>query len=75
MAVGARNRDILTQFLIEAMTLCLTGGLIGLTIGGGAALALAKWGAWPIALSSSLVPIALAAAALVGAFFGRGGPR
>ena len=70
MAVGARRRDILSQFLIEAVTLCLTGGLIGLLIGGSAALALATWGAWPIALSPSLVFIALAAAALVGVFFG-----
>ena len=56
--------------LIEAVTLCLTGGLIGLAIGGGSALALAVWGAWPIALSPGLVLIALAAAALVGVFFG-----
>jgi putative ABC transport system permease protein len=70
MAVGARRRDILSQFLIEAVTLCLTGGLSGLLIGGSGALALAKWGAWPIALSPSLVFIALAAAALVGIFFG-----
>jgi putative ABC transport system permease protein len=70
MAVGARRRDILRQFLIEAVTLCLTGGLIGLLIGGGAAIALAVWGAWPIALSPGLVVIALAAAALVGVFFG-----
>ena len=70
MAVGARRRDILSQFLIEAVTLCLTGGLIGLLIGGSAALALATWGAWPIALSPALVFIALAAAALVGVFFG-----
>jgi putative ABC transport system permease protein len=70
MAVGARRRDILTQFLIEAVTLCLTGGLIGLLIGGGAAIALATWGEWPIALSPALILIALAAAALVGVFFG-----
>jgi putative ABC transport system permease protein len=70
MAVGARRRDILSQFLIEAVTLCLTGGLIGLAIGGGAAIALSIWGAWPIALSPALVLVALAAAALVGVFFG-----
>jgi putative ABC transport system permease protein len=52
------------------VTLCLTGGVIGLLIGGGAAFALATWGAWPIALSPSLVLIALVAAALVGVFFG-----
>jgi putative ABC transport system permease protein len=70
MAVGARRGDILSQFLIEAVTLCLTGGFIGLVIGGSSALALAEWGAWPIALSPSLVLIALAAAGFVGVFFG-----
>ena len=70
MAVGARRRDILSQFLIEAVTLCVLGGLIGLTIGGGAALAMSIWGNWPIALSPSLVVIALLSAGLVGVFFG-----
>jgi putative ABC transport system permease protein len=70
MAVGARRRDILSQFLIEAVTLCVLGGLIGLLIGGGAALAMSVWGNWPIALSPALVLIALAAAGLVGVFFG-----
>ena len=69
MAVGARRRDILNQFLIEAVTLCVTGGLIGLLIGGGAALAMSIWGAWPIALSPALVLIALASAGLIGVFF------
>src|SRR5262245_14142722 len=70
MAVGARRRDILSQFLIEAVTLCLTGGVIGLLIGGSTAFALSIWGAWPIALSPPLVLVALLAAALVGIFFG-----
>ena len=70
MAVGARQRDILSQFLIEAVTLCVVGGLIGLAIGGGAALAMSVWGNWPIALSPALVLIALASAGLVGVFFG-----
>ena len=70
MAVGARRKDILSQFLIEAVTLCVTGGLIGLLIGGGAALAMSIWGEWPIALSPSLVLIALLSAGLVGVFFG-----
>jgi len=70
MAVGARRRDILSQFLIEAVTLCVTGGLIGLTIGGSAAFAMSIWGEWPIALSPSLVVIALVSAGLVGVFFG-----
>jgi putative ABC transport system permease protein len=70
MAVGARRRDILSQFLIEAVTLCVVGGLIGLLIGGSAALAMSIWGNWPIALSPALVLIALLSAALVGIFFG-----
>ena len=70
MAVGARRKDILSQFLIEAVTLCVLGGLIGLLIGGGAAFAMSIWGDWPVALSPSLVLIALASAGLVGVFFG-----
>jgi putative ABC transport system permease protein len=70
MAVGARRRDILSQFLIEAVTLCVTGGLIGLLIGGSAALAMSIWGEWPIALSPNLVLIAMLSAGLVGVFFG-----
>jgi putative ABC transport system permease protein len=70
MAVGARRRDILSQFLIEAVMLCVLGGLIGLLIGGGAALAMSIWGNWPIALSPALVLIALASAGLVGILFG-----
>ena len=70
MAVGARRSDILRQFLIEAMTLCLTGGLIGLTIGGAAAAGMSIWGAWPIALEPSLVVLAMLSAGLVGVFFG-----
>jgi len=70
MAVGARRRDILSQFLIEAVTLCVTGGLIGLLIGGSAAISMSIWGNWPIALKPGLVLIALLSAGLVGVFFG-----
>jgi len=70
MAVGARRRDILSQFLVEAVTLCVVGGLIGLLIGGGAALAMSIWGDWPIALSPNLILIAFLSAGLVGIFFG-----
>ena len=52
------------------MTFCLTGGFIGLIIGGSSAIALSIWGAQSTALSPALVLIALAAAALVGVFFG-----
>jgi putative ABC transport system permease protein len=51
MAVGARAATSSPQFLIEAVTLCLTGGFIGLVIGGSSAIVLSIRGAWPIALS------------------------
>jgi putative ABC transport system permease protein len=70
MAVGARRRDILVQFLIEAVTLCVTGGLIGLAIGGAGAFALSVWGQFPVAISPSLAVIALLSAGFVGVFFG-----
>jgi putative ABC transport system permease protein len=70
MAVGARRSDILSQFLIEAATLCVLGGLIGLAIGGGAALAMSIWGNWPVALSPALILVALFSAGLVGVVFG-----
>jgi putative ABC transport system permease protein len=70
MAVGARKKDIMSQFLIEAVTLCLTGGMIGLVIGGAGAVALAMWGAWPVAITPTLVAVAICASAAVGVFFG-----
>jgi putative ABC transport system permease protein len=70
MAVGARRRDILGQFLIEAVTLCLTGGLIGLLLGGGVTIALARLGAWPAVLSPGIGLAALASSVAVGVFFG-----
>jgi putative ABC transport system permease protein len=70
MAVGARRRDILRQFLIEAVTLCLVGGLAGLLLGGGISLLLARLDAWPARLDPAMAALALAASALVGIFFG-----
>jgi putative ABC transport system permease protein len=70
MAVGARSRDILGQFLIEAVALCGAGGLVGIAAGIGATVVVSQLGAWNVTLDPSVVVIALASSALVGIFFG-----
>ena len=70
MALGARTRDILGQFLVEAVTLSLIGGLAGVALGAGAALAIAQLAGWRIALSPAAVVLAVAFAFGIGVFFG-----
>ena len=70
MAVGGRRRDILLQFLVEAVTLCLLGGLIGIAIGVAAATIIAVSAQWPVRISIDAVMLAMAAAAATGIFFG-----
>jgi len=70
MAVGARGRDILAQFLIEAVTLSLLGGAIGVALGGMATWAVGQFGGWQVALSADSVLLAVGFSALVGVFFG-----
>jgi putative ABC transport system permease protein len=70
MAVGARTRDILGQFLVEAVTLSLIGGLAGVALGIGAAMAIASFAGWRIALSGEAVALAVAFAFVIGVFFG-----
>ncbi len=70
MAVGARTRDILGQFLVEAVTLSLIGGLVGVALGAGAALGIAQIAGWRIALSPAAVVLAVAFAFAIGVFFG-----
>jgi putative ABC transport system permease protein len=70
MAVGARTRDILGQFLVEAVTLSLIGGLIGVALGIGAAVAIANFAGWRVALSPEAVALAVAFAFAIGVFFG-----
>src|ERR687892_599080 len=69
-AVGARRRDIRNQFLIEAVMLCLLGGLTGIGLGIGAAVAIAELLGWPIFVSPLAVLVAFAFAGVVGVFFG-----
>jgi putative ABC transport system permease protein len=70
MAVGARRFDIMLQFLIEATTLCVLGGLIGIVLGVVAALVTAGIADWPILIPPQTIVLALAAAATVGILFG-----
>ena len=70
MAVGAREKDILNQFLVEAIVLCLVGSAIGIGIGYPATGAIAAIGEFPVLIKPETIAIAVGAAAFVGLFFG-----
>jgi len=70
MAVGARTRDILGQFLVEAVTLSLIGGLVGVLLGVGASVGIANVAGWNIVLSGRSILLAVAFAVVTGVFFG-----
>jgi putative ABC transport system permease protein len=70
MAVGAHGRDILTQFLIEAVALSAVGGLLGIVAGIAASKTLSAWKHWPSLISPSSILLALLVSAAVGIFFG-----
>lgn len=70
MAVGARGRDILVQFLIEAIVLSLAGGAIGVLVGALATWAVAAFAGWQVALTGSSILLAAGFSAAVGVFFG-----
>ncbi len=69
-AVGARARDILRQFLIEAATLALIGGLVGVALGLAGAQLIAALAGWPTELTVGAVLLAVGCAAAIGVFFG-----
>jgi putative ABC transport system permease protein len=69
-AIGAKNRDILLQFLIEAIVLSALGGIIGVALGIGAAQVIAKWTQFLIFIKFSSILLALFFSAAVGIFFG-----
>ncbi len=70
MAVGGRKRDIMLQFLVEAVTLCLLGGLIGIVCGLGIAWLIAHLASWPVDISIGVIGLAIGAAAMTGIIFG-----
>ncbi|MBN8609696.1 MAG: ABC transporter permease [Deltaproteobacteria bacterium] len=75
MAVGARRRDVLLQFLLESVLVSMAGGVAGLLLGVLAALAIARIGGWTTIVPASGVALALGVSALVGIVFGVGPAR
>ncbi len=70
IALGARGRDVLTQFLVESMVICLVGGLLGVAIGFGGTAILARATNWTTRITPETIALALGFAAAVGIFFG-----
>ncbi len=70
MAVGARGKDILAQFLIEAVTLSLIGGAIGVLLGAIATWAVGQFAGWQVSMTLSSIGLAAGFSAIVGIFFG-----
>ena len=69
-ALGATRLNVMLQFLIEALVLCLFGGALGVLVGAGAAVAMSKLLHWNTLISPAAVGVAFAFSALVGLFFG-----
>ena len=70
MAVGAKGRDILLQFLVEAVTLCLIGGFLGILCALVITFGIARIAEWPVLLQWPVVVLALGFSAAIGIFFG-----
>ncbi len=70
MAVGARASNILWQFLVEALLLCLLGGLIGILLGRGGSIAMRELLNFPTILSIPAIVASVAVSATVGVVFG-----
>ncbi len=70
LAVGARGKDILSQFLVEAITLSTIGGVLGTLLGGLGTWLVAELAEWPVQLSVLSVILAVGFSAVIGIFFG-----
>ena len=69
-ALGATRREIMTQFLVEALFLCVLGGLLGVVVGYGAAELMTRVAEWETVVAPQAVAVALAFSAGIGLFFG-----
>ncbi|MCH8523086.1 MAG: ABC transporter permease [Balneolales bacterium] len=70
LSVGARGRDVMLQFLIESVILCLLGGLGGIALGAIATELIASYAGWPALFSTEAMFTAVSVSAAVGLFFG-----
>lgn len=70
MAIGAKGRHVLVQFLLEAVTLSVVGGAIGVALGVGVAQLVTKFAGWPVHVGVDSVVLAFSFSAFVGIFFG-----
>jgi putative ABC transport system permease protein len=70
LAIGAKTRDILSQFLVEAVTLSILGGVVGILSGIGASLLISHFAGWNTLVSPTAIVMAFAFSGLVGVFFG-----
>jgi putative ABC transport system permease protein len=70
MAVGARSKDILTQFLVEAITLSMSGGLVGIALGAAGSWLVAVFAGWETRMSPESILLAVGFSAAIGIFFG-----
>src|SRR5215469_13548898 len=70
MAIGARGRDVLLQFLVEAVVLSLFGGAVGIALGFGLSQGVTLWMNWPTAVSPGAVAVSFGFAGAIGVFFG-----
>jgi putative ABC transport system permease protein len=70
MAIGAKGRHVLLQFLFEAVTLSIVGGLIGVALGVGASTAVGRFLNWPIVITTLSIALSFGVAAAVGIIFG-----
>ena len=70
MAVGAKGRDVLAQFLVEAVVLSIAGGVVGVGLGVGLSAGLTEFLQWPTSVPPDAVAVAVGFAAAIGIFFG-----
>jgi len=70
LSIGARERDILVQFLVEAIVLSMVGGLLGILVGSGVTIAAGKALGWNVVPSAQAIGIAVATSAFIGVVFG-----
>jgi putative ABC transport system permease protein len=70
MAIGAKARHVLAQFLLEAVTLSIVGGILGILLGVATARVISTFAGWPTVILPQAVILAFGFAALVGVFFG-----